>query len=323
MAIEFITTEEHMQPITREEKFLAKAAGMDVGTLKPITRKEMFLSQISGGGNGGGSGADLLNADGIIKQEVLPDGFPYESTEMTYVLPVTTVDVENNGGQIPIPNIIDFEIGKTYTVTWDTTDYDGNVSKKTYECIAQSVENNGVSAPTIGNIGALMGGESTGEPFVFLTVPNVATQGVIVDTANVKLVDVSIMGASTVVTPMDIKYSPVIPEISLVELGAISESGGVAMKEISSDLALAFVEAEKYGFARFTFDIEKEYSGGVTETYRVTQIMTGSKKMENGILSISFYGIYPLFTGVFYGTYFIVGAGSEGQFISASTTPLN
>lgn len=39
-------------PITREEMFLAKAAGMDVQTPEPITRREKFLSMISGGGGG-------------------------------------------------------------------------------------------------------------------------------------------------------------------------------------------------------------------------------------------------------------------------------
>lgn len=43
-----------MEPITRKEKFLAKAGGQDVGELEPITREEYFISQIGGGGGGGG-----------------------------------------------------------------------------------------------------------------------------------------------------------------------------------------------------------------------------------------------------------------------------
>lgn len=43
-----------IQPVTREEIFLAKAAGMDVPELEPVTRKEWFISQIAGGGGGGG-----------------------------------------------------------------------------------------------------------------------------------------------------------------------------------------------------------------------------------------------------------------------------
>lgn len=61
MALEPITRAEQIMsgegltPITREELFLAKAAGMDVDTPEPITRREMFLSQISGGSGGGSS----------------------------------------------------------------------------------------------------------------------------------------------------------------------------------------------------------------------------------------------------------------------------
>ena len=47
---------EQLEPITRKEYFLAKAAGMDVETPEPITREEMFLSMISGGGTGGSGG---------------------------------------------------------------------------------------------------------------------------------------------------------------------------------------------------------------------------------------------------------------------------
>jgi hypothetical protein len=36
-----------------------------------------LIKKLGGGNGGGGSGADLLNADGIIKQEVLPNGYPY------------------------------------------------------------------------------------------------------------------------------------------------------------------------------------------------------------------------------------------------------
>ena len=40
---------EQLEPITRKEMFLAKAAGMDIKTPEPITREEMFISMISGG----------------------------------------------------------------------------------------------------------------------------------------------------------------------------------------------------------------------------------------------------------------------------------
>ena len=44
-----------IEPITREEMFLAKLAGQDVQTPEPITRKDKLLSKaIENGGTGGG-----------------------------------------------------------------------------------------------------------------------------------------------------------------------------------------------------------------------------------------------------------------------------
>lgn len=51
----------NLTPITRKEMFLAKAGGASVETPTPITREEMFLSQISGGGGGGSGDSDGLN----------------------------------------------------------------------------------------------------------------------------------------------------------------------------------------------------------------------------------------------------------------------
>lgn len=45
-----------IEPITREEKFLAKAGGQNVETPEPITRKEMFLDAVAKNGGGGGTG---------------------------------------------------------------------------------------------------------------------------------------------------------------------------------------------------------------------------------------------------------------------------
>lgn len=51
-----------LNPITRKENFLARAAGNDGLVLEPITREEHFLQKIidSGGGGGGGSSNAVL-----------------------------------------------------------------------------------------------------------------------------------------------------------------------------------------------------------------------------------------------------------------------
>lgn len=60
-----------LNPITREEQFLAKAAGYDVEPPKPITRTEMFLQKISDRpGTGGGGDVDLGVTGAIVGQTV-------------------------------------------------------------------------------------------------------------------------------------------------------------------------------------------------------------------------------------------------------------
>lgn len=40
-----------MEPITRKEKFLARAGGQNIELPNPVTREEMFLAAIGGGGD--------------------------------------------------------------------------------------------------------------------------------------------------------------------------------------------------------------------------------------------------------------------------------
>lgn len=56
-----------IEPVTRKEFFLAKAAGMDVEIPDPVTREEMYLSKISGGSSGGGGSSQL---DALIEGSI-------------------------------------------------------------------------------------------------------------------------------------------------------------------------------------------------------------------------------------------------------------
>lgn len=60
-----------MEPITRKEKFLAKAGGQEVSLPEPITREEMFLAAI--GGESGGCGR-------VERKEVTVESKADEST---------------------------------------------------------------------------------------------------------------------------------------------------------------------------------------------------------------------------------------------------
>lgn len=74
-----------LEPITRQEKIIA---GQD---LTPITRMEKFLKNFGGSGVGGGAQPDLSQTDttkpdyvkGVIRQESLPEGYPYKESRVT------------------------------------------------------------------------------------------------------------------------------------------------------------------------------------------------------------------------------------------------
>lgn len=109
-----------IEPITREEMFLAKLAGQDVQTPEPITRKEKLLNEaikgISGGGGteSGGGGVGIILSDftgGIYKLPKVADMrglsdlmelFPIDSPSamqniLAYIFSNRTNKV-NNGG---------------------------------------------------------------------------------------------------------------------------------------------------------------------------------------------------------------------------------
>lgn len=48
-----------MEPITRKEMFMAKAAGQSVNVPEPITREEKYLAAIAASGGGGGGKVTL------------------------------------------------------------------------------------------------------------------------------------------------------------------------------------------------------------------------------------------------------------------------
>ena len=91
--MEAITREEklmsgqQLEPITRKELFLAKAAGMDVQTPEPITREEMFLSQISGGGS-----------SPVVEPLTVTENGTYEAPEGVDGYSPVTVNVASSGG---------------------------------------------------------------------------------------------------------------------------------------------------------------------------------------------------------------------------------
>lgn len=79
-------------------------------------------------------------------------------------LPETTVefDPEKMEGYIVSAPENEIVTGETYTVNWDGAEY---------TCTAQSFDGLGVPAATLGNLGAMTGGDDTGEPFIVVMLP--------------------------------------------------------------------------------------------------------------------------------------------------------
>lgn len=79
------------------------------------------------------------------------------------LLPETTVEFDPDSGLAPLPvDPPELTVGETYIVTWNGTEY---------ECLGQAYEEEGTYIGVgIGDIGAITGGDSTGEPFVLLVV---------------------------------------------------------------------------------------------------------------------------------------------------------
>ena len=81
----------------------------------------------------------------------------------TLIPETTAIAIDADNGQFGVAEQQTFpELGATYTVNWNGT---------TYELEAVGVDGDGLTAAGFGNVGALTGGASTGEPFLILVIP--------------------------------------------------------------------------------------------------------------------------------------------------------
>lgn len=163
--------------------------------------------------NGGGGGADLLNVNGVIKQEHLPDGYPYSEVSEGFVLPETTIETVTENGEAALTETLGLVEGNTYTVNWNGT---------AYNCVCAKAEMDGDGDGVvdmqlglgIGDIGLVTGGSSTGEPFVIIELSPAYAAELGVPTM-VQILDgsapviLSITGITEVNTPIAQKFLPV------------------------------------------------------------------------------------------------------------------
>ena len=118
--------------------------------------------------------SDVTETIHPIPGKLLPEGVPYvEQGELVEILPETTLteDAEDPGMFGIDENAPVLEIGKTYIVNWNGTEY---------TCVGQDISAMAPGAVLLGNLGAVDGTIGTGEPFVMVSALNGETQAAMV-----------------------------------------------------------------------------------------------------------------------------------------------
>ena len=145
-------------------------------------------------------GAMLEN--GIIKRELLPDGYPYSA--FTEIFPEQSLAfTEEFDYQAPLPHPIGLVAGGTYEVSWNGT---------VYSCVAESAEMEGIPVVIMGDLGAMTGEPTGSHPFIVMELPpDMAAgiggvYGIIMPLDGSESAVVSIRGGANI--PIDRKWLP-------------------------------------------------------------------------------------------------------------------
>lgn len=212
-----------MEPITREETYLAKAAGQNVKTPEPITRVEHFLknlidhiSQIGNGGGGGSGGSGSTesvqsdwNQNDPAASDYVKNRTHYEEGSGEEILPETELSFVSAHGYYMAATIVDptkIVGGQLYTMLWDGIEY------KSESFVMSSVLPDGVTTyeiPCIGNP-KFGGKEDNGIPFYACNVFSgglTDTFTVITDSTE-ETHTLSISYGSTTIKTIDEKFIP-------------------------------------------------------------------------------------------------------------------
>ena len=110
--------------------------------------------------------AELLNKNGILRQDVLPEGYPYVEDGLT--IPEVTLYIDEETNSMAIQNAFQLVADNLYTVNYNGIEY---------ECLAKSFTIEGIDVIVLGNISVIDGiSEPTDEPFIIMNVPDYITQ---------------------------------------------------------------------------------------------------------------------------------------------------
>lgn len=134
-----------MEPVTRKEMFLAKAAGQDVSLPEPCTREEIFLKKIAERGTSSDWNAKEGEAGHVLNRT--------HYRESVELINGTLGDIGE--GILGMASDVEFVAGETYTITYNGADY---------VCTAFEFATEEITSAVVGN-GSPLGLDDTGEPF--------------------------------------------------------------------------------------------------------------------------------------------------------------
>lgn len=144
--------------------------------------------------------AQILDENGIIKQNVLPEGYPYATSGE--VLPMTSVSINPDDGMGMIVDKFSLVEGAEYEVIWNGT---------SYTCIAVACSFSGITMICLGNL-EFLGEEPTDYPFGlgYITdasfTESTGAYGAVIPYEGLTDVNLSING--TIVYQIDKKFVP-------------------------------------------------------------------------------------------------------------------
>ena len=120
------------------------------------TLTEAHLQHLEEGIANAGKGSDLLDENGIIKQEYFPKGFPYKSGEdNAVILPSTTLELNPDAEAFIIPDALEFVTGQKYVVKFE------NLGVEFTTVCQEFPENNDGAKWVLGDSGLLSGAVTT------------------------------------------------------------------------------------------------------------------------------------------------------------------
>lgn len=203
----------------------------------------------------------VTGADGVARWE---PRLAYTETEEVVILPETEVipaEGLENTFELTEPLSAPLSRGMKCTVTYNDVKYNCNVQETPVD--------EGVNLLSLGNAGALMGEEGTGEPFAFAVVPEGEQNGVYAQVFaldGAETVNISITAVEETVKTIDPKFLP----------GSSAGAGGGVIY-IDTEITAPYTEVVAYADAACTTPLTYEQGKAIVGTGCAL-----SHKAENG-----------------------------------------